>query len=41
MKKARFVKTAVAVLSLSFVLATPANAVDLVGSGASFPAEPN
>jgi phosphate transport system substrate-binding protein len=38
MKKARFVKAAVAVLSLSFVLATPANAVDLVGSGASFPA---
>ena len=37
MKKARFVKTAVAVLSLSFVLATPANAVDLVGSGATFP----
>jgi phosphate transport system substrate-binding protein len=37
MKKARFVKAAVAVLSLSFVLATPANAVDLVGSGASFP----
>jgi len=38
MKKARFVKAAVAVLSLSFVLATPANAVDLAGSGASFPA---
>jgi len=38
MKKARFVKAAVAVLSLSFVLATPANAVDLTGSGASFPA---
>ena len=38
MKKARFVKAAVAVLSLSFVLATPANAVDLSGSGASFPA---
>jgi len=38
MMKARFVKTAVAVLSLSFVLATPAQAVDLVGSGASFPA---
>jgi phosphate transport system substrate-binding protein len=37
MKKARFVKAAVAVLSLSFVLATPANAVDLVGSGATFP----
>ena len=37
MKKARFVKAAVAVLSLSFVLATPANAVDLAGSGASFP----
>jgi phosphate transport system substrate-binding protein len=31
------VKAAVAVLSLSFVLATPANAVDLVGSGATFP----
>jgi phosphate transport system substrate-binding protein len=39
MKKARFVKAAVAVLSLSFVLATPANAVDLAGSGASFPAQ--
>ena len=38
MMKARFVKAAVAVLSLSFVLATPANAVDLIGSGASFPA---
>ena len=38
MMKARFVKAAVAVLSLSFVLATPAQAVDLVGSGASFPA---
>lgn len=37
MKKARFVKAVIAVLSLSFVLATPANAVDLVGSGASFP----
>jgi len=37
MKKARFVKAAVAVLSLSLVLATPANAVDLVGSGATFP----
>ena len=37
MKKARFVKVAIAVLSLSFVLATPANAVDLVGSGATFP----
>jgi phosphate transport system substrate-binding protein len=39
MKKARFVKAAVAVLTLSFVLATPANAVDLAGSGASFPAQ--
>ena len=38
MMKARFVKAAVAVLSLSFVLATPAQAVDLIGSGASFPA---
>jgi phosphate transport system substrate-binding protein len=38
MMKARFVKAAVAVLSLSFVLATPAQAVDLVGSGATFPA---
>lgn len=37
MKKARFAKVAVAVLSLSFVLSTPAHAVDLVGSGASFP----
>jgi len=37
MKKARFVKAAVAVLSLSFVLATPASATDLIGSGASFP----
>lgn len=38
MKKARFAKVAVAVLSLSFVLSTPAHAVDLIGSGASFPA---
>jgi phosphate transport system substrate-binding protein len=37
MKKARFVKAAVAVISLSFVLAAPAQAVDLAGSGASFP----
>ena len=37
MKKARFVKAAVAVLSLSFVLATPASATDLIGSGAPFP----
>jgi len=37
MKKARFVKAAIAVLSLSAVLAVPANATDLIGSGASFP----
>ena len=37
MKKARFAKVAVAVLSLSFALAAPANATDLIGSGASFP----
>lgn len=37
MKKARFAKVAIAVLSLSAVLAVPANATDLIGSGASFP----
>ena len=37
MKLSRIVKSAVAVLSLSLVLAAPAQAVDLVGSGASFP----
>ena len=37
MKMSRVVKSAVAVLSLSLVLAAPAQAVDLVGSGASFP----
>ena len=37
MKKFRIVKSAVAVLSLSLVLAAPAQATDLVGSGASFP----
>ena len=37
MKLSRIVKSAIAVLSLSLVLAAPAQAVDLVGSGASFP----
>ena len=37
MKMSRVVKSAIAVLSLSLVLAAPAQAVDLVGSGASFP----
>jgi phosphate transport system substrate-binding protein len=37
MKLSRVVKSAVAALSLSLVMAVPAQAVDLVGSGASFP----
>ena len=37
MKFSRFVKTTIAVVSLSLALAAPAQATDLAGSGASFP----